>query len=257
MPLNMNRFFKAMKKFLLVLMLMLTVLVSCGTTNYVSRRTVNEMDEISYVLANYYPQLYNYYAEGVMDVYSMKEVVLEDGTVDYKIKYRFIRYYYRNYTDKIEALKLHFPEIYEMYISGVVDVNSIYKYVDKNTGIIRHHVSYNRIYDYYYHYYPRYNGTHIYYYRPRVQPPPPRRPRIEPKPEPRPQPGNRPPETRPNDRPRDNGNNPGRQPNVNQNNPPRTGGGTVNRGSQPSRSTGSSNGSRSSGTTNNGGRRGR
>lgn len=243
-----------MKKFYVFIM-MLIMLVSCGTTNYVSRRTVSEMDEISYVLANYYPQLHNYYMEGVLDVDSMKEIVLEDGTVDYKIKYHFMRYYFRNYSDRIETLKVHFPELYEMYVSGVIEINSLYKYVEKSTGRIRYHCNYDRIYDYYYRYYPRYNGTHIYYYRPRVQPPPPR-PRVEPRPEPRPQPGNRPPEARPNDRPRDNGNNNGRQPNVNQNNPPRTGGGNVNRGSQPNRSNGGSSGSRSSGT-NNSGRRGR
>lgn len=203
----MNKYFNTMKKFYLILLMILTIIVSsCGTASYASRRTVNEMDEISYVLANYYPQLHNYYMEGVMDVDSMKEIVLEDGTVDYKIKYHFIRYYYRNYSDRIDALKLHFPELYELYVSGVIDINSVYKYVDKNTGVIRHHCSYSRIYDYYYRYYPRYNGVHINYYRPRVRPTPlPPRPRVEPQ---RP-PQNRP-EARPNNPPRggNNGNRP-------------------------------------------------
>ena len=210
----MNKYFNsnAMKKVLLTIIMMLTVLVSCGTTNYVSRRTVNEMDEISYVLANYYPQLHNYYMEGVMDVDSMNEVVLEDGTVDYKINYHFMRYYYRNYSDKIDALKLHFPELYEMYVSGLIEINSLYKYVDKQTGMIKHHCSYSRVYDYYYRYYPRYNGVHIDYYRPRVRPtPPPPRPRVEPQ---------RPPQNKPDVRP----NNPPKQNpggNSRPNNPPR------------------------------------
>lgn len=209
----MNKYFNTMKKFYLILLMILTIIVSsCGTASYASRRTVNEMDEISYVLANYYPQLHNYYMEGVMDVDSMKEIVLEDGTVDYKIKYHFIRYYYRNYSDRIDALKLHFPELYELYVSGVIDINSVYKYVDKNTGAIKHHCSYSRIYDYYYRYYPRYNGVHINYYRPRVRPtPPPPRPRVEPQ---------RPPQNRPEARP----NNPPRQNpggNSRPNNPPR------------------------------------
>lgn len=207
----MNKYFNsnAMKKFLLTLMMMLTILVSCGTTNYVSRRTVNEMDEISYVLANYYPQLHTYYMEGVMDIDSMKEIVLEDGTIDYKIKYHFIRYYYRNYADRIDALKEHFPELYEMYISGVIDINSIYKYVDKDTGIIRHHCSYSRIYDYYYNYYPRLGGSHIYYRaRPlRQSPPPPPRPRVEPRQNHGPQPGVGP-NVRPNNPPQGGGNRP-------------------------------------------------
>ena len=165
---------------------MLTMFVtSCGTTSYASRRTVNEMDEISYVLANYYPQLHTYYMEGVLDVDSMKEVVLEDGTVDYKIKYHFMRYYYRNYSDRIDALKLHFPELYEMFVSGVIEINSLYKYVEKDTGVIRHHCSYRRIYDYYYNYYPRLGGSHIYY---RARPLPPPRPAPRPAPNVRPEP---------------------------------------------------------------------
>lgn len=209
----MNKYFNsnAMKKFLLTLMMMLTVLVSCGTTNYVSRRTVNEMDEISYVLANYYPQLHEYYMEGVMDVDYMKEVVLEDGTVDYKIKYHFMRYYYKNYSDRIEALKLHFPELYQMYVSGVIEINSLYKYVEKKSGIIRHHCSYSRIYDYYYNYYPRLGGSHIYYRARPLRPAPPR-PRVEPNPRPRL-------DARPNNPPR-----PQNQPNVRPNNPPQGGG---------------------------------
>ena len=197
----MNKYFKyilIMKRFLLTIMMMLMVLVSCGTTNYVSRRTVNEMDEISYVLANYYPQLHTYYMEGVMDVTSMKEIILEDGTVDYKINYHFIRYYYRNYSDKMDAVRVHFPELYDMYTKGIIEINSIYKYVDRDTGKIRYHISYRNIYDTYYNTYsgPRYRG----YYRPnyRPTPPPPRHrttpppPKHKPTPAPKPQSGPRP-----------------------------------------------------------------
>ena len=162
-----------MKKFYLIIMTLL-LFVSCSTTNYLSRRNVYEMDEISYVLANYYPQLHYYYMEGVLDIDSMKEVTLEDGTLDYKIKYHFIRYYYRNYSERMEIMKVHFPELYQMYTNGVIEVNSLYKYVEKSTGKIRHHISYRNIYDYYYRYYPGLHGTHIYHYGPRYRPAPPR-----------------------------------------------------------------------------------
>ena len=222
-----------MKKFYVFIM-MLIMLVSCGTANYASRRTVNEMDEISYVLANYYPQLHEYYMEGVLDVTSLREVVLEDGTVDYKVKYHFIRYYYRNQADRMDALKLHFPELYEMYVSGVIEINSLYKYVEKDTGRIRHHCSYSRIYDYYYRYYPRLGGSHIYY-RARPLPPAPR-----PAPRPDVRPNNPPrPDARPNNPPRPN--NPGVQPNR----PPQGGGNGGGRPNNPPRS------------GNSGGRRGR
>lgn len=189
----MNKYFNIMKKLYLVIM-MLFLLTSCATTNYLSRRTVNEMDEISYILSNYYPQLFYYYSEGVLDIDSMREVTLEDGTLDYKIKYHFIRYYYRNYSDRMEALKLHFPELYKMYVNGVIEINSLYKYVERSTGKIRHHISYRNIYDYYYRYYPYTNGVHIYHYGPRYRPAPPRPvppPRVNPNQPRRQEPSNR------------------------------------------------------------------
>ena len=203
----MTKFFNAMKRFYLFIMLII-MLASCGSSRYLSSRPVREMDEISYVLANYYPQLHNYYMEGVLDVDHLKEVTLEDGTLDYKVKYHFIRYYYRNHSDMMETLQLQFPELYQLYVSGSIEINSLYKYVEKSTGRIRYHCSYSRIYDYYYHYYPRLGGSHIYY-RPRPVPP---RPRVEPNRPPQ-NPGNRPPQ----------GGQPGGRPGGG--NPPRNNGG--------------------------------
>ena len=200
-----------MKRFYLLLVMVLILAVSsCGTARYANQRSVNEMDEISYVLANYYPQLHTYYMEGVLRVNSMKEVVLPDGTVDYKVKYDFVRYYYRDFNEKVAVVKENYPELYDMYISGVIDLGSVYKYVDRDSGRIRVHVSYSRIYDYYYRYYPGVRGgaVHIYQYRPRVYPLAPRRMQPPP-PQPRPRP-----EARPNNPPRP-------QPNTGPTNPPR------------------------------------
>ena len=178
------------------------VLASCASTRYVSQRRVTEMDEVSYVLANYYPQLHYYYMEGVLRVNSLKEVVLPDNTVDYKVDYDFVRYYYRNFSDRMDALKEYYPELYQMYVNGVIEITSLYKYVERDTGKIRHRVSYRRIYDYYYHYYPgAYGGTRIYHYGPRVYPLAPRRMQPPP-PQPRPEPNRPRPDARPgNDRP--------------------------------------------------------
>ena len=188
-----------MKRFYLLLVMALTLAVSsCGTARYVSQRSVNEMDEISYVLANYYPQLHTYYMEGVLRVNSLKEVVLPDGTVDYKVKYDFVRYYYTDFNEKIAAVKANYPELYEMYVSGVIDLGSVYKFVDRDSGRIRLHVSYSRIYDYYYHYYPGTYGGLRLHYRPRPYPLAPRRMQPPP-PQPRPRP-----EARPNNPPRGN-----------------------------------------------------
>lgn len=187
-----------MRNFLITLMMALMVSVSsCGTTRYANQRSVTAMDEVSYVLANYYPQLHEYYMQGVLKVTSLKEVVLPDGEVDYKVKYNFIRYYYRDFNDRMEAVRTAYPEIYEMYISGVIDINSVYKYVERDTGRIKLHVSYSRIYDYYYRHYPGiYGGTHIYHYGPRVYPRAPRRMQPPP-PAPRPKPNVKPRDYRP------------------------------------------------------------
>jgi hypothetical protein len=206
-----------MKRFYLLLVMALMLAVSsCGTARYASQRSVNEMDEISYVLANYYPQLHTYYMEGVLRVNSLKEVVLPDGTVDYKVKYDFVRYYYTDFNEKIAAVKANYPELYEMYVSGVIDLGSVYRYVDRDSGRIRLHVSYNRIYDYYYHYYPGTYGGLRLHYRPRPYPLAPRRMQPPP-PQPRPRP-----EARPNNPPRP-------QPNTGPTNPPRGG----NQGGRP------------------------
>lgn len=196
------------------MMALMVSVSSCGTTRYANQRTIKEMDEVSYVLANYYPQLHEYYMEGVLRVTSLKEVVLEDGNVDYKVKYNFVRYYYRDFNERMEAVKNTYPELYEMYVSGVIDIDSVYKYVDKDSGKIRLHVSYSRVYDFYYRRYPgAYGGTHIYRYGPRVYPLAPRRMQPPP-PAPRPQP-NRPPQgggVRPNNPPAHGGGNHGGRP---------------------------------------------
>ena len=101
-----------------------------------------------------------------------------------------MKYYYRNYSEMMEVLKNHFPELYQMYLNGVIEVTGIYKYVDRDTGVIRNHVLYRRIYDFYY---ERtiipYNHTRLHY-RPRPMPLPMYRPSPPPpKPQPAPRPG--------------------------------------------------------------------
>lgn len=250
-----------MKKFLIIIAMAL--LTACGAARYASQRTVNDMDEISYVLANYYPQLYEYYMEGVLNVRSIKEVVTPDGEPAYNVKYAFCRYHYPNFNERMDALHEYYPEVYEMYLNGVVEISSFYKYVDKETGQIRHHVSFRRVYDFYYNTAPYFGGTRLIY-RPRPFPPlrdryrpEPPRPRPEPRPEPRPgdRPGDRPgvgPGGQPGGQPGARPNNPPRQqPNTRPSNPPRTnpGGGNPGGGrpSNPTRSGGNPGGGARSG----------
>ena len=199
------------------------MLVSCGTSAYVSNRTITEMDEVSYILANYYPQLHEYYMEGVLKVRYLKEVITDEGEPAYNIKYSFCRYNYPNFNDRMEALKTYYPEVYQMYMTGVIDITSFYKYVDKESGKIKHHVSFRRIYDFYYgETLVPYHHTRIFY-RPRPFPAPRPRPEARPEEHRRPEPNRPRPDARPgNDRP----NNP---PAARPNNPPRGNQGGGNR----------------------------
>lgn len=178
-----------MKKILGILIVLSILLSSCASARYTTQRSINEIDNISYILSNNYPELYYYYTEGVLKVNSLKEVNDINGVLSYRIKYDFVRYYYRGYTERMAVLQEGFPELYQMYCNGLIEINSIYKYVDRDTGVIRHHVSYRRIGDRYYDY-PYYNDYYYYRYRRplivRPAPPRPAPPRAEPRPEPRP-----------------------------------------------------------------------
>ena len=174
-----------MKKIRIFLaMLLLAVVTSCATSALAQRR-ITEMDEEAIIMQERYPQLFNYYMEGVLKVNSLRAYVNENGEVDYNLKYSFVRYYYRNHYDMVETLRVHLPDLYYLYSNGIVDVTSLYKYVDVETGQIRYRARYRSIYDYYYDYYPRLGGVHLYY-RPRInRPVPPPRPRpVQPRVEP-------------------------------------------------------------------------
>ena len=220
-----------MKK-IITLLLGILLFVSCGATRYISLDNQDAAFDAVEVLYNKYPELVRYYEEGVLQITSLKEVRTEMG-YDYKIKYRFIKYYYRDYAEKMACLKERFPELYTLYTNGTIEVTSIYKYVDEY-GEIRHHASYRRLYDFYYDNVPLVYpyGGYRYYYRVRPIPP-----RMSPPPHPpKPRPNNPPsanPGPRPNDRPQARPNNPQTRPNnppsSRPSNPPRSSGGNGGR----------------------------
>ena len=190
-----------MKKIFSLILVLGMFLSSCGTANYVNGTDVDVYgaESIPYVLSNYYPGLYEYYTQGVLRVTSIREITLADGTIDYNVKYKFVKYYYNTHAERMEVVKELYPELYQMYLNGVIDINSVYKYVDRSTGRISYKVSYNRIYDYYNYYYsPGYIHRTRPYYRPPMRYSP--APRVRPNPRPTPPPANRPPQ-RPNVRP--------------------------------------------------------
>ena len=98
---------------LLMLTIISFIIVSCASTASLTYQRIDNEENIAYVLSTYYPQLYQYYDEGVLKVNSIKEVILEDNIIDYKIKYKFVRrYYYHDYAEMASILKDHFPELF-------------------------------------------------------------------------------------------------------------------------------------------------
>ncbi len=143
--------FKRLINWLIVIACSIT-LISCATS-YAASRTLEQEYDIAYILETRYPQLFNYYNENVIRINSVKELILQDGTVDYKINYTFVRYYY-DYAEMLDVLKLRYPSLYDMYTSGLIVVTRLYKYVDRNTGAICYNISYRHRYNSYGYDYP-------------------------------------------------------------------------------------------------------
>ena len=190
-----------MKK-LIALFSAIVMLVCCASGRYISTSDPQTAFDAEQVLYDTHPELVPYYEAGVLKITSMREIVRKDGSVNYNVKYRFVKRHIREYAERMEVLKENFPELYQRYVNGTIEISSLYRYVDE-MGAIRYHVSYRNLYDFYYDYAPLiypYGGYRLHY-RPRIAPPP--RREMGPRPQqPRPQPN-----VRPNDRPRPQGGN--------------------------------------------------
>jgi len=87
-----------MKRFLFIIIAALVILSSCGVSRYQTQRHIYDDNEVALILHDHYPQLYTYYINGYLRVISLKELVLLDGTLDYKLRYEFIYYPYERGT---------------------------------------------------------------------------------------------------------------------------------------------------------------
>jgi len=180
-----------MKK-LFAFILGLGLIASCASGRYISLNDPQAEFDAVEILYNQHPELTKYYEEGVLKITSLREVKVADG-YDYQLKYKFVKRHYYDYNERMACLKEKFPELYTMYVNGTIEINQLYKYVD-SYGEIRHHVSYRRLYDFYYDTAPLiypYNG-YRYYYRPRPIPPRAAPAPRQPKPQPNVRPNNRP-----------------------------------------------------------------
>ena len=174
-----------MKHFLTIILAI--ALVSCSTsyrTIYIN--TPEKEFDAEQILYQTRPELIPYYEAGVLKITSMREYRQETAP-RYELETKFVRYYLKSYEEKIQCLKEHFPEMYDQFSKGYIDVHSIYRFVD-NGGNIRYNVNYFRVYDYYYYYLPFMHpyGGYRYEYMPRPlprqSPRPPRPQHVQPRP---------------------------------------------------------------------------
>ena len=128
-----------MKKLVSILAIALVFAVSAQA----AREPIVENEKISEVITNYYPNIAEYYGEGLIKVDALTEDTLADGSTEYNIKYHFTRYQYTG-EELNQVLKEKYQDIYRLKLFGIVKDVAVIKYVDKETGIIIEHVYYNR-----------------------------------------------------------------------------------------------------------------
>ena len=141
-----------MKKILRLMMIAIAAMTvgSCGvyygtpynrSTGY--RYVENPIEQRAILRANY-PQLYNYYDEGVLQIVSMKEKIYPGGRKDWDIKHRFVRRYITDSRQQMRVLQRYYPDVYELARRGSAVVREIYEYVDTG-GRIRYQVKWDRV----------------------------------------------------------------------------------------------------------------
>ena len=98
-----------MKKLLIVLIFLASV-ISCASSRYVAVETTQDEPLAVEVLAAKYPEMVEYYNEGVLEITSLRTIPAGDG-YDYDVDYRFVRYYYTNPDERIECLRFYYPNM--------------------------------------------------------------------------------------------------------------------------------------------------
>lgn len=147
-----------MKKILRLMTLLAaaTVTLSCGlayvgsspayshSTRMTGYRYIENPMEQRDILRMYYPQLYNYYSEGLLEIVSMREKIYPGGRKDWDIKRRYVRRYINDARQRLRVLQRYYPDVYELTRYGAATVREMYEYVD-NSGRIRYNVKWDRV----------------------------------------------------------------------------------------------------------------
>ena len=130
-----------------VLMASCMVYRSVPTTTTVYSTTYRYIEnpaEQRAILRAYYPQLYNYYEEGLLQIVSMRERIYPNGRRDWDIKRRYVKRYITSDREQMYILERYYPDVFARARRGEVRINKMYGYVD-NSGRIRYKVDYSRI----------------------------------------------------------------------------------------------------------------
>lgn len=132
---------KVMKKIIVIAALLCTLF---STNAFATKEPVTEEERISQIINECYPNLREYYYDGLISVQYLMEETLSDGCTEYNIRYKFVNSYYDQ--SKIDGmLKEQYPSLYALKKFGAIKDVSAYRYVDRETGKILTNVSYNRV----------------------------------------------------------------------------------------------------------------
>ena len=96
------------------------------------------------VLRAYYPQLFNYYEEGLLQIISMRERLYSNGHREWDIRRRYVKRYITSDREQMYILEHYYPDVFARARRGEVRINKMYGYVD-NSGRIRYKVDYSRV----------------------------------------------------------------------------------------------------------------
>lgn len=129
-----------MKKIFLLIATAIALFFS--TSANAAKEPVTDIEKIHTIIDECYPNLKGYYDAGVMNVVFLNEETLSDGSTEYNIRYKFVNEYYSE-GEIAGLLEKEYPNEFILYKAGLLKDVSAFKYVDKETGNIETHLSYN------------------------------------------------------------------------------------------------------------------
>lgn len=129
-----------MKKIALLFAILFGMFVS---PLYAMKEPVVDEGRIESVIEEAYPHLVDYYEAGLVEVVSMTEETLIDGSKEYNIRYRFVRNYCEDEKEIEGILREKYPRVFGMLRMGLLSDVHVWKYVDQESGEIETGMMYN------------------------------------------------------------------------------------------------------------------